>query len=266
MQEGSSFQRLGEVLQEAGLQPTKNEKTASTKRSAEYKCEVCHDLGWFGYDLPLEHPDFGKLERCSCMKEADEARKREIFLRLCRLPRGTEDRTFENFKMRPGLKEAYQAARAIAEGKLLWLTLLGGVDSGKTHLAISICRYWLERDKPARFAAAPEFLDELRRGYQPNADMSYDEEFYFYKNVDLLVLDDLGMESSTPWAQEKLDMLIKYREENALPLVVTTQVTMAQISSRIASRLQRVPFGKVVNIEAIEYRLYRQRNKDGAKR
>lgn len=195
------------------------------------------------------------------MKEHDDQERRARFLCLCKLPQDTDDRTFEGFKMRPGLREAYKAAVDVAEGKLKWLTLMGDVDTGKSHLAISICRKWLEKGKPARYVAVPKLLDELRQGYRPDADMPYDQEFYFYEHVDLLVLDDLGMESSTPWAQEKLDMLVNSRCENALPLVVTTNLGLDQISPRIASRLQRVKFGKIINIKAMEYLRYQQSQK-----
>lgn len=241
------------------MRQLQKEKQASTKvsRADEFKCQICHDRGWVCFDVELGHPDFERVERCQCMKEQDEQERRERFLRLCRLPQGTDDRTFENFKVRTGLEDAYQAAVDVADGKLKWLTLMGDVDTGKSHLAISICRKWLERDRPARYVAVPKLLDELRHGYHPDADMSYDQEFYFYENVDLLVLDDLGMESPTSWAQEKLDMLVNSRYENALPLVVTTNLGLDQISPRIASRLKRVEFGEVVNIQAIEYWAYR---------
>lgn len=219
---------------------------------------VCRDRGWVTLNVHFDHPGFSQLRRCECMVEADAAEKRERFLRLCRLPAATESRTFEKFRVRPGLEEAYQAALDVAEGRLKWLTLCGGVDCGKSHLAIAIARKWLERGLPARFIVVPQLLDDLRQGYHPDADMSYEQEFYNFKNVDLLVLDDLGMESSTNWAQEKLDMLVDYRYTNELPLVVTTNLGMSEVSARIASRLQREDFGKVVNIKAKEYRLWRK--------
>ncbi len=254
-----SFQSLGGVLAQGNFPRPKNSETASANRLAEYNCGLCHDRGWLVPDVPFDHPDFGRLVRCECMKYFDEQERRERFLRLCRLPRGSEARTFDTFEIRPGLEEAYQAALDVAEGKLKWLTLMSEVDRGKSHLAIAIARRWLERKRPARYVAVPELLDELRKGYHPDADMSYDEEFYFLKNVDLLVLDDLGMEATTPWVKEKLDTLVNYRSENALPLVVTTNLSFEQMSERIASRLQRVPFGKVVVIDAPEYRIFHRR-------
>jgi len=260
MQENHSFQSLGEVLAGNFPQPNK-EKKASTRADsvAEFRCQLCHNIGWVLSDVKPGLPDSKQLSRCPCMKEQDDAERKARFLRLCRLPQGSEDRTFERFEVRPCLEEAYKAAMDMAQGKLKWLTLMGDVDTGKSHLAVSIARKWLERDRPARYVAVPKLLDELRRGYHPGADMSYDEEFYFYEHVDLLVLDDLGMESPTPWAQEKLDMLVNSRYENALPLVVTTNLDFDLISPRIASRLQRASFGKVVNIKAIDYSIYRER-------
>lgn len=244
----------------------RSERLASANRFDEPGCPICRDRGWLRFDVPLDHPDFGSIERCRCMEGIDDADRRRRFLRLCRLPEATEDRTFENFEVRPGLEEAYQASLDVAEGRLKWLTLSGGVDAGKSHLAIAIAKWWLQRDRPARYTMVPELLDDLRRGYHPDADISYDQEFHFYKNVDLLALDDLGTESTTPWAQERLDTLVNYRYEHGLPLVVTLNLTMEEISPRIASRLQRAPFGRVVSIRAPEYRLWKFTNSDKKKR
>ena len=62
-------------------------------------------------------------------------------------------------------------------------------------------------------------------------------------------------------AQEKLDMLVDYRYTNELPLVVTTNLGMGEVAARIASRLQREDFGRVVNIKAEEYRLWKTRRR-----
>lgn len=39
----------------------------------------------------------------------------------------------------------------------------------------------------------------------------YDERFELVGTVPLLILDDLGTESATPWAREKLYQIINYR-------------------------------------------------------
>jgi hypothetical protein len=71
----------------------------------------------------------------------------------------------------------------------------------------------------------------------------------------LLILDDLGTEKLTDWAAEKLDTLIDHRYIKGLPLVVTTNVPAAQLSPRIASRLQDRRLGRVVTLSGPDYRI-----------
>ena len=202
--------------------------------------------------------NYSKAVRCQCMKVQDEQIRRERYIRLCALPGGTEDMTFKKFREYPDINVALTAANDIATGKLKWLALLGGVDLGKTHLAIAICREWLSRGLPARYAYVPLLLDELRRGFGNTGELSYDSQFKFFCTVELLVLDDLGTESATPWVQEKLDTIVDYRMVHYLPLVVTSNLAIDELPIRIASRLQRFEEGRVVVLDGQEYRLRRR--------
>jgi len=51
------------------------------------------------------------------------------------------------------------------------------------------------------------------------------------------VLDDLGTESATAWAREKLYQLFNYRYNARLPTVITTAVPIEQLDPRLASRM-----------------------------
>ncbi len=174
-------------------------------------------------------------------------------LQLCELPPATEKMTFDDFAVSPPLKEAYEAALALAEERSTsnWLTLICDVNRGKTHLLVAICRHWLTRGKPAHYAYVPLLMEELRRGYREEGDMSFDRRFDFFLNVPLLALNDLGTENRTPWVQEKLDTIIDYRLMQGLALVVTTNLTVDDLDFRVASRLKR--HGKVIFIDAPEY-------------
>lgn len=181
-------------------------------------------------------------------------------LRMCELPPATETWTFENFDASGPLREAYEASLDIAEekGNIRWLTLIGPVDTGKSHLAVAICRKWLSRGKPARYILTPLMLDNLRNGYNRG---DYELQMKFLQEVPLLVMDDLGAERATEWAMEKLMILIDQRYVNGLYLVVTTNRFLdnipGDIDHRIGSRLLRAPFSRVVVIDAPEYRTKR---------
>ena len=76
--------------------------------------------------------------------------------------------------------------------------------------------------------------------FSPDSPVGYDELFEQIKTVPLLVLDDLGAERSTPWAEDKLYQIIVHRHETRLPTVITTSFTLdalEEVKPRIASRL-----------------------------
>jgi DNA replication protein DnaC len=84
---------------------------------------------------------------------------------------------------------------------------------------------------------------------------SYDERFELLRSADLLLLDDLGTESATPWAREKLYQLINHRYVQRLPLVVTSNAPLDQIDGRIRSRLHDQTLGPgIITIVAEDYR------------
>jgi len=255
------MEKLGDILKRQN--PKEVSAKVSGKLSPDPGEEICEICGGFGNVHPLKEdgkPDYQRTVPCLCVKDKLEREKAGRMLKYCGLPADSEHMTFKNFKVDSVTKEAFEAAKNVAEEKgLKWLTLLGKVDQGKTHLAIAICRHWLESGKPARYAYVPLLLDELREGYGREGDFSYQSKLHFFLNVPLLVLDDLGVEKPTDFAREKLNTIIDYRYNQGLALVVTMNIPIDKIpgdeTHRIASRLQRFRAGKVVALEGQEYRL-----------
>ena len=71
--------------------------------------------------------------------------------------------------------------------------------------------------------------------------------------VDLLALDDLGAQSDTAWAREKLYQLVNCWVNNNLPTVVTSNWTEREFAfdhSRIASRLKAAVHGHIAAPDA----------------
>ena len=83
----------------------------------------------------------------------------------------------------------------------------------------------------------PDLLDHLRATFSPTSSASYDSVFAQVRTARLLVLDDLGTQSATPWAREKLYQVLNYRYETRLPTVITTSSTLDEIDPRIRSRM-----------------------------
>ena len=176
----------------------------------------------------------------------------------CTFPPLAESMTFENFKRYDAVETAFKTAKEIADnpGELIWLALLGASGTGKTHLGVAICKAWINRGIAARYAFTSLLLEELREGFnQDKGKDSYFQRWSYYCNVPLLLLDDYGTESRTPWVQEKLDALIDYRLMNNKSLIITSNNSLDEMPGRVKSRLIRHPRKQIVAIIADDYAL-----------
>jgi len=162
-----------------------------------------------------------------------------------------------NFAQRDGVKAAYRAALDFVSGKAghHFLTFVGETGRGKTHLALGIGWHWLENDMGlVKYYQVESLLDELRRGFHLDTEEKlyrFDEQMKRIKSVPLLILDDLGVEQSTPWARAKLDEIIDHRYICNMKTVVTTNLEPSRLEPRIASRLKE---GIVVVLKGKDYR------------
>ncbi len=171
--------------------------------------------------------------------------------------------TFDNFDHRrvnlppdqqENLERAYRLACSFAESPEGWLVFLGSNGCGKTHLAAAIANYRRRAGHLVFFVVVPDFLDHLRSTFSPESRVTYDELFERAKKAPLLVLDDFGEHSATPWAQEKLYQMINYRYNARLPTVITTSLSLEEIEPRISSRMIDPKVSAVFAIEAPDYR------------
>jgi len=171
--------------------------------------------------------------------------------------------TFDNFdhkrlelppEQRQNLRQAFNLAVEFARSPEGWLIFQGINGCGKTHLAAAIANYRLAQGKPVLFVVVPDLLDHLRSTFSPESKISYDEFSEKLKETPLLILDDFGEQSATPWAQEKLYQLINYRYNARLPMVVTTCLSLDEIETRISSRMVDPRISLVFNITAPDYR------------
>lgn len=157
-------------------------------------------------------------------------------------------RTFASFDDRGGegltpdelrsLEKALKAATSYAAKPRGWLILTGPYGCGKTHLAAAIANSLADKGNPPLFIMVPDLLDHLRATFSPSSNVSYDHRFDEIRTAPLLVLDDLGAQSTSPWAKEKLHQLFNYRYNAELPTVMTVAVDMLEsIDERLRVRL-----------------------------
>ncbi len=157
------------------------------------------------------------------------------------------------------LRSAFQSVKRFAQTPEGWLVLQGTNGCGKTHLAAAAAGEVLRAGTDVFFAVVPDLLDHLRASFAPGAaGTGYDERFDQVRNAGLLVLDDLGAQTSSPWALEKLFQITNYRASTRLPTIITTDLKGGRFREaypRVAVRALDPRMGHAVTITAGAHRL-----------
>ncbi len=153
------------------------------------------------------------------------------------------------------LRRVRDAALAYAQDPAGWFVLMGPSGVGKTHLAAAIANHQVEQGvREPLFVVVPDLLDYLRAAFAPHTPVPYDRRFDQIRRVDLLVLDDLGIESATPWAREKLFQLLNFRYDAALPTVITTGLKADQLDPWLRTRMFDLQRSQVAVLEIPPFR------------
>lgn len=255
--------KIDETLKRIATSTSKaNTPTTSSTSLGDPNCPHCGGAGYLRSDVPVGHPNFGRLDVCVCRQRDVSQQVRERLYSLSRLDE-LQGLTFDTFQPRgrKGLGEiqanslevAFNQAHHYAKALNGWLLLQGPYGSGKTHLAAAIANYAVEMGVPTLFLTVPDLLDMLRFSYD-SQETTFEGRFNEIRNASLLVLDDFGTQNATSWAQEKLFQIINYRYINKLPLVITTNLHLDEVEARIRSRLADPELVTAVRINAPDYR------------
>ncbi|MBQ9042328.1 MAG: ATP-binding protein [Eggerthellaceae bacterium] len=166
--------------------------------------------------------------------------------------------------MGAGLPERYLGAEhpnAEAIADLWWdgmgFFIDGQQGTGKTHLAAAVFRTLCKMGCGARFVVVPDLMEAMRSRKTEDRDQTAR-----LATVDVLVLDDLGKETPTPYACERLFDIVNARYNAMLPIGVTSNFTRGEIAQRltegdvgrsIASRLCEMT--RRVHLDGVDRRL-----------
>ncbi|MBN1423810.1 ATP-binding protein [Candidatus Fermentibacteria bacterium] len=214
----------------------------------------------------MDDPRFGKMLNCPRCGHVGRHERRIAFFEKhrarflsCTVTR--PEQTFATFNTRdvsPAIRKAYRAAQAFAKEPRGWLVLHGPPGTGKSHLASAIdhaCGPDAHPERPSLCLVMPDLLRLLRSGFDSG---DHDELLDFCLNVELLIIDDMGTESATPWAQQTIFQITNYRYNRALPSVFIFNGEVDDFDPRIASRLKDRALSTIVSVYGDDYRARRR--------
>ena len=228
-----------ELLHTLGYEPDALDPTPA--------CTRCGDSGWAG------------AEMCTCLKELCAQEQMKSLTALLNL---TDEQNFDRLRLdvysdqpwegkrspRENMKRVVTVcegfARRFPDYPLHNLLLSGGTGLGKTFLSGCIARevsgrgYSVVYDTAISLFStfeAKKFSRDLGQERQARDDTRR------YLNCDLLILDDLGSELTTPLAQSTLYEVVNSRLQGGKHTIISTNLSMEQIGARytpqVVSRL-----------------------------
>jgi DNA replication protein DnaC len=87
---------IGDVLSSLSISVGPAGNGGSAEAEPVWRCPVCKDAGWVRMEVPVGHPNFGRLFPCQCKISEQDARGREHVRRLSNLD-GFTQHTFAEF-------------------------------------------------------------------------------------------------------------------------------------------------------------------------
>ena len=211
-------------------------------------CPQCHGAGFVHPVTPFGQYD--KANPCQCYLDSIAASQRGETQQHGSKPGG---RTFKSFYMQRGAKEAYHATKKWVEAEdFVWLLVYGGVGNGKSHLCEAASRELHDRKQSCRLITTSEIHAQIRKSV--NEDTGKDMVLDTYKRAPWLILDEWRLDRETEAQTGNIEDILLARYESLIPTMVTTNVDIAQVPGRIASRFQDARNSRCIANTAQDYR------------
>jgi DNA replication protein DnaC len=183
-------------------------------------------------------------------KEA-AARQARIEARFAQsgIPGGFVDRTFDTFAAETDDHQlALDRCKRFADGFQAALSsgasivMLGNIGTGKTHLAVAIAHQVMARAHTVMYSTAMELVARIRDTMRRDATVSTTELVDMAGAVDLLILDEFGVQGATEDVRAHLTNVLDRRYRNAKPTILISNMTGPEfaeyVGDRVADRLR----------------------------
>lgn len=186
----------------------------------------------------------GEIFNFTCMSERDqyeenqrklieEREKRLDYIKKLKMDSLMDARfkecKFENFIISNDNKKYFDFGRYYAynfdefKAENHGLLIYGDPGTGKSYLTFCIANYLLEKSIPVIACSVSTIIEKVRE-YSTFGSNKKGQFFKLLKQVDLLIIDDLGSEHNTEWINSVLYDVIDLRYRSNQPLIITTNL------------------------------------------
>ena len=164
-----------------------------------------------------------------------------------------ERHTFDNFVVGPSNSFAHAAALAVVEapGRAYNpLFIHGGTGLGKTHLIQAMGQELLKRGKgTVCYTTCESFTNEYIQAMQHHDFHSFRKK---YRNIDLLLIDDIHFLASKEGFQEEFFHTFNSLHQNQKQIVMTSDRPLSEIANLQQRLVSRFEWGLVTEMEMVD--------------
>lgn len=258
---GGNVKEEIEKLKEKSLKLQSQYKEALAKKGytvedtePKYTCKKCSDKGYFELD--------NRTVMCDCLKQvlvecACAELNRRSPLSLC---------TFEDFSLQyysPTLEEGYPRSSYEQIKNILSyckeyadefnensksLFMKGNTGLGKTHLSLSIANEVIKKGYGVIYVSTPSLVTQLEKEH-----FSYNKEDAKTEDAlldcDLLIIDDLGTEFTTPFSTSAIYNIFNSRLLANKPIILNTNLSLQELEKLYSQRFVSRIVGEAVRLD-----------------
>ncbi len=105
-----------------------------------------------------------------------------------------------------------------------WLLFMGNVGTGKGHLSAAIINEIVKSGFSALYTKMPRLLREIKDTFNHNSEITQGEIICQIEKVDLLVIDEVGIQFGTDTERMIIYEILDSRYEDMMPTILTTNV------------------------------------------
>jgi len=160
------------------------------------------------------------------------------------IPSRFSDRTLESYRVEnDSQKNALQFALHYAENfdqfKKIGCSAIfsGGVGTGKTHLAVGIAINIMSKGNTVLFTSIPIIMRKVKECFNKNAALSERETLELFIFPDLLIIDEIGIQSGSDFEMNFIFEVINSRYGNRLPTLFLTNLTEDEVKLALGVRI-----------------------------
>ncbi|SFS72019.1 primosomal protein DnaI [Marininema halotolerans] len=178
-----------------------------------------------------------RLTPCAKLVAKEKEKDRKRLIKSHHIPTDILTATFSSItphKTRiPAISAAIKFCRQFAEKQPeRGLYLYGTFGVGKSRIAGAMAQELVNHDVDSLMVYVPDFLREIKESIR---DGMIQEKLDALKKATVLIMDDLGAETLTPWTRDEIiGAVLQYRMTEKLPTVITSNLDLDELEDHFA--------------------------------